>query len=248
MIVNADAKALEWFGAVYLSKDPVGYQEIIDGVDQHSLNQVQFGLPSRDVAKRFVFRLIYGGSAYSYAADNMFSEISTDEEFWQKVIDKFYGKYEGIAAWHERLELEAMQTGQIKIPTGRVFPFQPVRKGKHMKWPRTQILNYPVQGFGADFMVLARVMLKRRLLGVDGVKFVCTVHDSIVWDCEPSMVDMVVETTYKVWDDIPAEFEKYFGVPMDLPPKVEVSVGPNWKDQTEIKYGQKANVLLGIAA
>jgi hypothetical protein len=47
----------------------------------------------------------------------------------------------------------------------------------------------------------------------------------------------VVETIYKTWEKIPQEFEKNFGIPLDLPPKVEVSVGPNWKDQTEIKYG-----------
>jgi DNA polymerase I-like protein with 3'-5' exonuclease and polymerase domains len=234
MIINADAKALEWFGAVYLSKDKVGYEEILNGVDQHKQNELQFGLPSRDVAKRFVFRLIYGGSAYSYSQDNMFSEVSTDESFWQGTIDKFYQKYSGIAEWHDSIQLEAMRTGLVTIPTGRFFPFEPNDKGK---WPRTQILNYPVQGFGADLMVLARCLLRRELLAEEGVKFVCTVHDSIVWDVVPSKVDLVVETIYKTWEKIPQSFEEYFKVPLDLPPKVEVSVGPNWKDQTEIKYG-----------
>lgn len=238
MIVNADAKALEWFGAVYLSKDKVGYQEIIDGVDQHDLNQNAFDLPSRLIAKVFVFRLIYGGTAYAYANDAMFAEVSKDEKFWQKVIDKFYGKYAGIGNWHEGLVYEAMSTGRVVIPTGRFFPFAPVSKRGKMVWPRTQILNYPVQGFGADLMVLARVLLKRELLGVPGVKFVCTVHDSIVWDVEDKMVDLVVETIFKTWDKIPQEFERTFGIPLDLPPRVEVSVGPNWKDQTEKNYVQ----------
>lgn len=236
MIVNADAKALEWFGAVYLSKDKVGYDEIWRGIDQHKQNELQFGLPDRDVAKRFVFRLIYGGSAYSYSQDVMFAAVSTDEEFWQGVIDKFYAKYSGIAEWHDSLMLQAMGQGRITIPTGRFFAFSPTPGRKGPKWPRTQILNYPVQGFGADFMVLARVLLKRELLGISGVKFICTVHDSIVWDVEPRAVDFVVETVYRTWDKIPQAFEKYFGVELDLPPKVEVSFGPNWKDQQEIKY------------
>lgn len=238
MIVNADAKALEWFGAVYLSKDKIGYKEIWDGVDQHTLNQEAFSLPSRLIAKVFVFRLIYGGSAYAYAQDAMFSEVSNEEEFWQSVINKFYSKYSGIAEWHERLVYEAISTGRVTIPTGRFFPFQPINKRGKMVWPRTQILNYPVQGFGADLMVLARVLLKKELLGVPGVKFVCTVHDSIVWDVEDKMVDLVVETIFKTWDKIPQEFERVFKLPLDLPPKVEVSIGPNWKDQTEMKYVQ----------
>jgi DNA polymerase I-like protein with 3'-5' exonuclease and polymerase domains len=235
MIVNADAKALEWFGAVFLSKDKVGYKEIWDNVDQHTMNQNDFGLPSRLIAKKFVFRLIYGGSAYSYANDNDFVDVSTDEKFWQKVIDKFYAKYQGIGEWHERLVYEAMSTGCVRIPTGRYFPFSMVQKGKQMAWPRTQILNYPVQGFGADFMVLARFLLSRELMGKPGVKFICTVHDSIVWDVEPKMVDLVVETIFKCWDNIPAAYEQNFGQVMDLPPKVEVGVGQNWKDLQEIK-------------
>jgi DNA polymerase I-like protein with 3'-5' exonuclease and polymerase domains len=237
MIVNADAKALEWFGAVYLSKDKKGYEEIWNEVDQHTMNQNDFGLPSRLIAKKFVFRLIYGGSAYSYANDNDFVDVSRSEEFWQDVIDKFYKKYSGIKIWHEALMLEAMSSGRVCIPTGRHFPFRPVDGKKGPKWPRTQILNYPVQGFGADLMVLARYILKRELFGKSGVKFICTVHDSIVWDVVDSEVDSVVETIFKSWESIPQEFQKWFGVPLDLPPKVEVGVGPNWKDLKEIKNG-----------
>jgi DNA polymerase I-like protein with 3'-5' exonuclease and polymerase domains len=223
---------------VFLSKDKKGYEEIWNDVDQHTMNQNDLGLPSRLIAKKFVFRLIYGGSAYSYANDNDFVDVSTDEKFWQKVIDKSYAKYHGIGRWHESLMYEAMSTGRVCIPTGRHFPFAPIDKGGgKLKWPRTQILNYPVQGFGADLMVLARYILKRELLGKHGVKFICTVHDSIVWDVVDSEVDSVVETIFKAWDQIPQEFLKWFGIPLDLPPKVEVGVGPNWKDLKEIKNG-----------
>ena len=75
MLLQADAKQLEWVGATYFSQDKVAMQEIWDGVDQHADNQSRFGLPSRLIAKTFVFRLIYGGSAYSYAHDPNFRDI-----------------------------------------------------------------------------------------------------------------------------------------------------------------------------
>jgi hypothetical protein len=56
MIINCDAKALEWVGGAYLSQDKVAFEEIWNNVDQHSLNQKTFGLPSRLIAKTFVFR------------------------------------------------------------------------------------------------------------------------------------------------------------------------------------------------
>ena len=64
MLLNADAKQLEWICATYLSQDKVAIDEINNQVDQHADNQARFGLPSRLIAKTFVFRLIYGGSAF----------------------------------------------------------------------------------------------------------------------------------------------------------------------------------------
>ena len=89
MLLQADAKQLEWVGATYLSQDKTALDEIWASVDQHADNQERFGLPSRLIAKTFVFRLIYGGSSYSYANDPNFRDIG-NETFWQNVIDEFY--------------------------------------------------------------------------------------------------------------------------------------------------------------
>ena len=97
MLLQADAKALEWVCASYLSQDETAYKEIWNNVDQHTDNQERFGLPSRLIAKTFVFRLIYGGSAFSYANDPNFTAVSKSESFWQDVIDAFYKKYNGLA-------------------------------------------------------------------------------------------------------------------------------------------------------
>lgn len=47
---------LEWRTAVELSGDPVGLKEILEQQDTHSLNQVAFNLPSRLIAKIYLFR------------------------------------------------------------------------------------------------------------------------------------------------------------------------------------------------
>jgi len=51
MLLQADAKQLEWVGATYFSQDQTALKEIWNEVDQHSDNQKRFGLPSRLVAK-----------------------------------------------------------------------------------------------------------------------------------------------------------------------------------------------------
>jgi DNA polymerase-1 len=236
MIVNVDAKALEWICASYLSKDKVAYEEIWNNVDQHTENQTRFGLPSRLVAKTFVFRLIYGGTAYSYAADPDFAGVSSSEKFWQGVIDEFYDKYQGVGKWHGNLMSEATTTGKLRMPTGRLYNFDSTVRRGDVVWPRTKILNYPVQGLGADLMCLARVSFARRFkaAGIVG-KIISTIHDSIVVDVPESEVEKVVKIFISVFDDIPMNFERVFGVKFDLPTRCEVSYGKNKFDLTEWK-------------
>jgi DNA polymerase I-like protein with 3'-5' exonuclease and polymerase domains len=230
MLLNADAKQLEWIGATYLSQDKTAIEEILNEVDQHTDNQKRFNLPSRLIAKTFVFRLIYGGSAYSYAMDHNFKDIG-DETFWQKIIDEFYNKYKGLKKWHEEILFRAKRDLYLVMPTGRKYEYPPeVNSMGNIKYPRTRILNYPVQGLGADLMSIARVSLHNRLKGKEGVKLINTVHDSIMLDFNQKVWDnnsivSLVDTCFK---DIPKNFERLFGKKFNLPMRVECQIGPSW--------------------
>ncbi len=230
MLLQADAKALEWVCASYLSQDKVAYDEIWNNVDQHTDNQNRFGLPSRLIAKTFVFRLIYGGSAYSYANDTNFTDVSNSESFWQNVIDEFYSKYTGLGEWHKKIVATAMKDRKITMPTGRVYNYEPEVKYGKVKWPRTKILNYPVQGLGADLMAIARVSLANRLKGMEKIKLINTVHDSIIVDFDSKVCDniSIVKIVDQCFTDIPLNFKKLFGVEFNLPMRVECQVGPTW--------------------
>lgn len=232
MLIQGDASALEWRCAAYLSQDQIAMKEIYDNIDQHTDNQLRFGLPSRLIAKTFVFRLIYGGSAYSYANDPNFAEVSKSEKFWQGVIDEFYNKYKGLHKWHTKLMQEATTTKKVVLPTGRIYQFEPeLRRGEKV-FPRTTILNYPVQGLGADLMTIARVSLYNRMrkLNYEKARLVNTVHDSIIIDCDSGHVSILAKTMLDVFEDVPKNFQKMFGKEFNLPMKAEVQVGKNWKD------------------
>ena len=240
MLVNIDVKNLEWVTVVWFSQDPVGMVEIHKGVDQHSGNQQAFGLPDRTTAKIFVFRLIYGGSKWSYALDPNFNWISKDPKFWQGVIDKFYEKYKGIATQHAKWIREATTTGKLVMPTGRTYTFQRYQnKRGEWEWPRTQILNYPVQGTGHDLVTIARVSLWKRVhndpLLKHCVLFVSTVHDSIVLDVDSTTpLQHLCNTINGVFNDVPINFRKLFGVEFNLPIRGEITVGPNLLDMKPI--------------
>ena len=125
---------------------------------------------------------------------------------------------------------KAMRDRQLTMPTGRVYKYEPEIKYGRVKWPRTKILNYPVQGLGADLMAIARVSLSNRLKAMENVKLINTVHDSIIVDFDSKVCDniSIVKLVNDCFTDIPSNFKKLFGVDFNLPMRVECQVGPNW--------------------
>lgn len=235
MLINVDIKGLEWIVAAFLSQDKVAIEEILSNVDQHGDNQKRFGFPDRTIAKIFVFKLLYGGTAWGYSQESIFRPVSKSEKFWQNVIDQFYSKYKGIAQWHTELMQEVTTTGKIVMPHGRIYTYE---KNKHGEWPRTTILNYPVQGLGADLMMIGRISFYRRFKasGLQGL-LVSSIHDSLVIDAPSKDLDKLDENCYNICmmlksciEDIPANFERLFKVPFNLPMRGETSYGINKKD------------------
>jgi DNA polymerase I-like protein with 3'-5' exonuclease and polymerase domains len=233
--VNIDVKGLEVVCAAFLSKDPVLYNELNNGADIHSDNQAKFGLPDRITAKIFKFKLLYGALEYSFANDPDFTFISRSENYWKKVIDKYYEKYVGIARWHNQIANEVLKTGMYVSPFGRMYKWDRVSGSK---LPLTQIKNYPVQGYGADIVSIARCSLFRRWqnASIRGC-LVSTVHDSIVFDIDTRDVDKCVDLCNNVFIDLPSNINNIFNVKFDLKINIEISVGDDMYNLKEIKYG-----------
>jgi DNA polymerase-1 len=239
-IVNADVKGLEVVVAAELSGDKVLKQEILDKVDIHESNRDRFklgeGKQGRLIAKIFKFRLIYGGTAYSYANDSDFMGVSTSERFWQNVIDEYYAKYQGIRKWHNQLIDTAKRQGYLEIPSGRQYSITPDYT-KREPWPLTVIKNYPVQGFGADLVMLARLEAAKRLrlAGIDGL-LVSTIHDSIVADTPAKNVEVVGRILNDSVEAVPKLCRQVFGYYFSLPLTAEVQYGPNKKEMENLVF------------
>lgn len=234
ILVNVDAKHLDWTAAVYLAQDQVGIEEILKGFDLHTDNQRVFGLSSRLLAKKFLFRIIFGGTAFSFYKDSEFADANLNLGEWEDVIEKFYRKYKGIYDWHQRLIKEATTTKQLSIPTGRKWEFEMKHNYKgELEWPITTIKNYVVQGLEADLMMLTRVSLYNRIKHDKEVLMINSVHDSILIDCPDSKVDWVCQTIKSVFDDVPKNFKRLWKQEFNLPYRGEIQIGKDWKNMQE---------------
>lgn len=237
MLVGVDAKALEWRTLIEMSRDEVGLDEILSGEDIHINNQNYFGLPSRLISKKYVFRTIYNrGKGYAFTVDPDFMGVSTSISYWDSIGEKFYKKYKGIDELHHKWKDELFETGLI---TSEIFGCQWVcekfDKYGNINW--NTLTNYPNQGTGAHVMMIARISFFNRvkkagLLHV--IKHIQTVHDSIMVDCPDEHVQWTVNTFHKVFNDIPKNIKKLFGYEWIVPLQCETYGGLNQKEVVDL--------------
>jgi DNA polymerase I len=224
---------LEWRVALELSQDQTGLQEILNGEDTHSKNQAAFQLPSRLIAKIFLFRTIFRGSGWSFANDPDFMHVSSDPTFWDGMNERFYGKYSDLDATHKRWAQGVMRGEPITGPLGRgwLIPIGRDRKGD-LRVPWTTLSNYPVQGTGADIMTMARLSARNRIRERGIVAdWISTVHDSIVLDTpDEKYLEPLRRVFDDVFKDIPMNIQKVFGYKWTVPMACESKYGKNMKE------------------
>lgn len=248
MIFKADATALEWRVKADLSNDKVAIDEINNRIDQHTANQQQFGLPSRLIAKIFVYRMIFAdafgpngveGPAYAYSMDPDFSRVSGSRKYWCGVVEKFFTKYTGMYNHSLECVRQGTRDGRIEIPTGRFYLFEPyIRKGT-TDWPRTNMLNYPVQGFGADIMREVRLGFWELLNSdLDMKEFlpICTVHDDIEGDSPDKYLVLAKAGTYmdQAFFNVTGRLKDFYGYDLKVPMECEIKVGRTLQESTMI--------------
>lgn len=256
MLLKIDAAQLEFRVKVFLAQDEAGMAEIPlmdQGLkDVHTENQTRFVLPNRTIAKNWLYQAIFcdafgpqgfTGAAGGFAAKADFQHVFPGSkkqatEQWLKVLEAFFTKYEGIRQHGPALIAEAVNTGRIVVPSGRYFPFhpEPTYHGD-LDWPRTKILNYPVQGFSADLVQVARLTIWDWWDSSQGL-LINTVHDDVEAD-----VDNKPETVYNIcirleesFRAIPQQFKKRYGSEITVPMSGEVKYGINLNEKSMKKF------------
>lgn len=236
MLVGIDAKALEWKVLLELSRDAVGIEEVLNNQDAHSLNQVAFDLPSRLIAKIYLFRTIYRGSGYSFANDPDFAHVSSNADYWDSVNEKFFAKYSGINECHYQWKERCEQGLPIVSPFGREWDIPLLNSYGKINW--TQFTNYPVQGTGADVMMIARISFYNRVKKKPWghkVKLISTVHDSCLVDAPEELTQDIVNLYHQVFDDVPKNIKKLFQYDWVVPISCETYAGLNQKETSTIE-------------
>jgi len=215
MILNADLSQIEWRVAAFLSQDKVAIAEINTGIDAHSDNcvnvmQLKLTKQNRYHAKRFLFRLLYGGTAWGFFKDSTMPKFTIKK--WKQIVEDFYTKYVGLKIWQDKNIKHVIQgNGTLTLFTGRSFHFILDNNGKYIE---STIKNYPVQGIaGGDLLPLAGIIIYDAMKNMKLLaKPLLTVHDSLVFS-----------------------IKSYWGVNWNVNLTGEVEVGKNYGSLKKIR-------------
>ena len=253
MIIKVDAGQLEWRTKVFMAQDPVAMAEIIDtSRDLHSENQEVFKLPTRTMAKQYLFRMIFAnafgeqgfsGPAFAFSKDPNFAVASTSPKYWEAAVERFFDKYQGVYKHSLTLVKTGCETGRLVSPSGREYVFKQYRNKRTgiLEWPLTQMLNYPIQGFSADLMILVRRIIAREwpYFGTpEEALLINTVHDDVEGDVlnTPEHVQSACVGMQNAFLQLAPEAARWYGVDLNLPFTGEAKFGLNLYEDSMSKY------------
>ena len=226
-ILEADFAQLEFRVSAFLSQDKTAMKEIEDGFDVHSYTARIISdageETTRQEAKAHTFAPLYGATG--------FGRTPAQATYYKHFTDK----YKGIALWHSRLAKEVMNTGKVKIPSGREFAFPDAKRYASGKITHfTQVKNYPVQSFAtADIVPLILLEIDKKLSDFNSC-IVNTVHDSIVIDVHPDEKEDVIQLLSSINNSMKDIIDNQFNIDFNVPLLLEAKIGNNWLDTKDV--------------
>ncbi|HSY10929.1 MAG TPA: DNA polymerase I [Verrucomicrobiae bacterium] len=227
VLLAADYSQIELRLLAHYSGDKLLIEAYNSGQDIHTLTASQvFGVPPlmvnaehRRRAKAVNFGIVYGLSAFGLS-----QQIGIDTKEAKRFIDAYFEKYSGVREFIELTLDEARREQKVKTLFGRVRPIPDIHsKNFNLRgFAERTAVNTPLQGTAADLIKLAMIRIDADLRerGLRS-RMLLQVHDELVFEVAEDEIDtmrrLVTERMEQVHE-------------LKVPLKVEVGVGPNWRD------------------
>jgi len=183
-----------------------------------------YGVPSAEVtslqrrnAKAVNFGIIYGLSPWGLA-----KQLGIEQTEAAEFIDAYFQRYSRVEEFLAQVLAECRAKGYVRTILGRRRAIHGIRSGVHRQrnLPERTAINTVVQGSAADIIKLAMIRLHDRLQGESiAAAMLLQIHDELVFEVADrqasELAALVVQEMSSVY-------------PLNVPLKVDVSVGANW--------------------
>lgn len=187
----------------------------------------------RKKAKAVNFGFIYGmgWKKFKEYAATKYGLVVNDAEA-KRIRKRFFETYPGLVKWHERQRRIVHNMEKVRTLTGRIRHLPQINspdRGLAAEAERNAI-NAPVQGFGAELMLMAAVEVNA-YFGNNVLKLSGTIHDAMVGIVKEEVAMAAMARVKKIMEN--PEIMQRFGIELPLPIIADVTLG-NWGIGKEI--------------
>lgn len=208
LFVAADYSQIELRILTYLSQDPALIAAFKEDRDIHRetamhLFEKESGDVSheeRQIGKRINFSVLYGITPFGLSKDLRIPLASA-----KKYIDRYFGRYKGVAAWMETIIEQAKKDGYVTTHWGRRRYVPAIRERNKVLYQEAcrVAINTVAQGTAAEVMKRAMIALAEAFENQNlNAQMLVQIHDEILVEVRADQVDQVEELTKNTLESI----------------------------------------------
>ncbi len=195
-LVIADFSQIEMRILAEFSGDEALLAAFNSGADLHRSTYSQMlGTPLNEVtneqrsqAKGLNFGLVYG-----MGAEGLANKINCTVPEAEKLIEKYFAAYPGVARWLNEAANTAVNERQSRSASGRLWKFSFDIKDRSQLGALKRVgKNAPIQGTGSDLFKRAMILIDAALQDFDA-QIVHCIHDEFVVECDEKNADEISE-------------------------------------------------------
>jgi DNA polymerase-1 len=236
-LVSADYSQIELRLLAHFCDDKNMIKAFEDEKDIHSQVASEiFAIPEtmvspdmRRTAKTVNFGIIYGISAHGLA-----QRLEIDRYDASRFIDAYFARYPNVLKYQDDLLSKCRNTGYVSTILGRRRRIDGIRDRstfQQRNQPEREAINMEIQGSAADLIKLAMIGVDEALSENNlEAKLLLQIHDELVIECPKAEIDAVKKILITEMSFKPRKM-----LNLKVPITIEVSAGPNWLAQEEIK-------------
>lgn len=227
VMLSADYSQVELRVLAHLSADPLLLEDLAQGLDVHAatagrifdLDPDEVSSDQRRFAKTVNFGLLYGMTTFRLAR-----ELKVDHAEAEDIVQRYLGRYQGIAAWQQECLAGAREKGYVTtiLDRRRFLPAINVRDRQARMSAERMAINTPIQGTAADIIKLAMLRVDEMLdAEFPEVLMIMQVHDELVFEVPEGQIDVFSQRVREVMEGV-------LDLRVDL--KVDLGWGANWAE------------------
>ncbi len=170
----------------------------------------------RRAAKTVNFSIIYGISSFGLSG-----QLGVSRSDAARIINSYMAGLPEIKEYIEHIKEFATAHAYVMTPWGRRIELPEAKNPCMRAYAMRAAVNAPIQGFEADLMRRAMVLIDRRLMqpNADKIRMIMQVHDEMIFECDENVADAFAQK-------IKSEMENVAN--LSVPLRAEYVIGTKW--------------------